>query len=132
MPKPDWSYRVRRSTAGLGLFACREFQRGETIIEYTGEIISDAEANRRGGRYLFRLNRNWVIDGSTRSNVARYINHSCRPNAYAELSADEQQVHIIAKRRIAPEEEITYHYGKEYVQMYITPHGCRCQACQVK
>lgn len=125
-------YVVKRSSAGLGLFANREYKKGEQIIEYTGETVTEEEANRRGGKYLFELNDNWTIDGKGRSNTARYINHSCKPNAYPELTEDEKQVFIFAKRTIKPGEEITYNYGKFYFNMEIKPHGCRCAACQIK
>lgn len=119
----------KRSSAGLGLYAAETIKRGETIIEYTGPIISAAEADKKGGSYLFSLNENWVIDGSGRSNTARYINHSCSPNAYAELTADEKQVYIIADQTINPHDEITIDYGEEYVAIMITPYGCKCASC---
>lgn len=120
---------VKRSRAGLGLFAAMPFAKGELVIEYTGEVISEAEANRRGGKYLFELNDHWTIDGTNRSNVARYINHSCRPNCYPELNEDETRVFIYAKRKIAPGEELTYHYGNDYFERVIKPLGCRCEKC---
>jgi SET domain-containing protein len=120
---------VKRSSAGLGLFAAEDYKRGDIIIEYVGTIISTAEADKKGGKYLFSLNEDWVIDGSSRSNTARYINHSCKPNCYAELSADERQVFIIAKRAIKSGEELCYNYGKEYVDIMIKPSGCKCASC---
>lgn len=123
------SYSVKRSSAGLGLYAARDYKKGELIIEYTGETITADEANRRGGKYLFELNDNWTIDGKGRGNTARYINHSCRPNAYPELSEDETQVHIYAKRAIRLGEEITYNYGKMYFTQLLKPMGCRCAKC---
>ena len=120
---------VKRSSAGLGLYANRQYAKGDLIIEYTGERISTDEGNRRGGKYLFELNDDWMIDGKDRQNTARYINHSCRPNAYPELSEDETQVHIYAKKKISPGEEITYHYGKGYFDILIKPAGCKCEKC---
>jgi SET domain-containing protein len=121
--------KVKRSQAGLGLFATREYVKDDLIIEYTGETITEDEANRRGGKYLFQLNKKYVIDGKGRQNLSRYINHSCRPNAYPELSEDETQVHIYAKKKIAIGDEITYHYGKDYFERLIKPLGCRCEKC---
>ncbi len=121
--------KVKRSSAGLGLFAAEEFKRGEKIIEYIGDIITEEEANERGGKYLFELNDKWTIDGKGRENVARYINHGCKPNCYPELTADEKQVFIFAKRKILPGEELTYDYGKEYVRQIIDPIGCACSHC---
>jgi SET domain-containing protein len=126
------SFVVKRSSAGLGLFAIREFKKGERIIEYTGETITEEEANSRGGKYLFELNDKWTIDGKDRKNIARYINHSCKPNCYPELSENEKRVFIYAKRKIEPDEELTYNYGKFYFDMEIKPLGCRCTACQKK
>lgn len=120
---------VKRSSAGLGLFAAQAFKKGDCVIEYTGEVISETEANRRGGKYLFELNDNWTIDGKNRKNIARYINHSCRPNCYPELNETETAIFIYAKRNIALGEEITYDYGTDYVTRVIKPLGCRCQKC---
>lgn len=121
---------IGRARAGLGLFASRPIKRGQRIIEYTGEIISGAAADRKGGRYLFEVSRNTVIDGTARKNLARYLNHSCRPNCYAEI--DGQRVFIFAKRNIPIGEELAYHYGREYFNDFIRPNGCRCQACHGK
>jgi SET domain-containing protein len=120
---------VKRSRAGLGLFATQLFTRGEFIIEYTGEHIATEEADRRGGKYLFILNEKITIDGKGRENTARYINHSCKPNAEAESDDDAGKIRISAKRKILPGEEITYDYGKEYWNEYIKPHGCKCTHC---
>lgn len=120
---------VKKSSAGLGLFAAEPIKKGETVIEYTGTTISAAAADKKGGKYLFELNENWTIDGSDRSNTARYINHSCKPNCFAELTADEKQVFIISKRNIVAGEELTYDYGKEYVAIMIAPNGCKCISC---
>ena len=125
-------YVVKKSSAGLGLFANKTYHKGDLIIEYTGERITEAEAQRRGGRYLFELNDEWTIDGKGRENTARYVNHSCKPNAYPELTDDETQVFIYAKKTIQPDEEITYDYGKQYFNIMLKPHGCRCAACQAK
>lgn len=125
-------YTVRKSSAGLGLYANREYKRGDLIIEYTGETITEEEANRRGGKYLFELNDKWTIDGKGRANKARYINHSCVPNAYPELTYNEKQVFIFAKKKISPGEEITYNYGSDYFKRVIKPLGCRCPKCATK
>lgn len=120
---------VKRSSAGLGLFAAVLFDKGDLVIEYTGEVINEEEANRRGGKYLFELNDERTIDGSDRKNLARYINHSCHPNCYPEINDDETKVFIYAKRKISPGEELTYNYGTDYFKRIITPLGCRCPKC---
>ena len=126
------STRVGRSPTGLGLFATKPIKRGATIATYRGRRISTAEAARRearGARYMFELNSRWTIDGSPRWNRARYINHSCRPNA--EAVGRKGGIVIVATRRIEPGEEITYDYGREYLD-YFFKAGCRCAACRAK
>ena len=120
--------RVGRSSAGLGLFTNAPIERGGFIIEYTGTILTDKEADEKGGKYLFEVAKNKVIDGSHRGNIARYINHSCKPNAEPEIRRG--RVYIFAKRNIKAGEEITYNYGKEYFNDYIKPYGCRCDHCK--
>lgn len=123
---------VKRSAAGLGLFAIRDFVKGDLIIEYTGETISEEEANNRGGKYLFELNDDRTIDAKDRKNLARYINHSCKPNCYPELNETESRVHIYAKQKITCNEELTYNYGKKYFEDIIKPLGCQCKKCTTK
>jgi len=123
------SVKVKRSTSGLGLFAARDFKKGEQIIEYTGEKITEDEANRRGGKYLFELNDEWTIDGKGRDNKARYINHSCKPNSYPEIDETEEHIYIYAKKDITSGEEIVYNYGKMYFNELIEKGGCICIGC---
>jgi SET domain-containing protein len=120
-------YATKRTTTGLGLFALKPIPKGTRIIEYTGPLISNDEVERRSGKYFFGVNTKWSIDGSPRSNVARYLNHSCRPNAEAIISG--RRVWIWSMKNIATGEEITYDYGKEYFEGVIEPIGCRCGKC---
>lgn len=119
---------VKRSKAGLGLFAARPFKKGETITEYIGFVLTPSEGSQRNSKYIFAVDETKDIDGSPRWNIARYINHSCRPNAEAEEEGG--RVFIRAKRNIMLGEEVSYDYGKEYFDEYIKPTGCRCEKCQ--
>jgi len=121
--------RVGRSSAGLGLFAQEELKKGDFVIRYTGEKITTDEADRRGGKYLFTLDKKYVVDGKGRENTARYINHSCRPNCEAEIDEDDWTINIYTRRAIKIGEELTCDYGKEYWNDYIKPYGCRCPKC---
>jgi uncharacterized protein len=126
------STRVGRSATGLGLFATKPIKRGDTIATYRGRRISTAEAERRearGARYMFTINSRWSIDGSPRWNLARYINHSCRPNA--NPVGRNGGIVIVASRRIEPGEEITFDYGQEYLD-YFFKNDCRCAACRAR
>jgi SET domain-containing protein len=130
---PSRAFRIGRSTTGLGLFAIKPIKRAAHIAAYRGRVISTEEADRRearGARYMFELTTKWTIDGSPRWNLARYINHSCRPNA--EPIGRKGGIVIVALRRIEPGEEITYDYGREYYKYFLETGGCRCAACRKK
>jgi SET domain-containing protein len=130
---PRRRYRIGRSSAGLGLFATKPYKKGEYIVTYRGRRIRNAEADEleaRGSRYMFEINSRWTIDGSKRWNVARYVNHSCRPNA--EALERRRRIVYVARRRIKPEEEITVDYGKDYFEAFIGKKNCRCMACRSK
>ena len=121
---------VKKSFAGLGLFTKEPIARDEFIIEYTGQILTSAHANKRGGKYLFETSKNRTIDGSGRDNLARYINHSCRPNC--EVDILRGRIMIFSKRAIKEGEELTYDYEKEYFDEHIKPYGCKCEHCRVR
>jgi uncharacterized protein len=125
------AFRIGRSKTGLGLFAAKPIKRAAHIAAYRGRRISTEEADRRearGARYMFELTKRWTIDGSPRWNLARYINHSCRPNA--KPVGRNGGIVIVALRRIEPGEEITYDYGREYLDYFLQTGGCRCAACR--
>jgi len=131
MTKSRYSYFIKRTAHGLGFFAAEPIPAGKRIVEYTGPIISNEEVDKRkNGKYFFGLNTKWSIDGTPRSNIARYINHSCRPNGEAIISG--RHVWIWSKRAIKAGEEISYNYGKEYFDVHIKPVGCRCVKCTEK
>jgi SET domain-containing protein len=122
---------IKRTSTGLGLIAIKPIRKGKRIIEYFGPLISNEKVERSNGKYFFEVNTKWSIDGSLRQNIARYINHSCRPNAEAFVS-QSRRVWIWSMKKIKPGEEITYDYGKEYFEGIIEPMGCRCGKCGAK
>jgi uncharacterized protein len=123
--------RVGRAATGLGLFAVKPITAKAYIVTYRGKRIPTALAHRREreatAKYMFEINRRWTIDGSSRRNLGRYINHACRPNCEAVLR--KGQMVFVALRDIPPGEEITLDYGKDYFDLFIAPLGCRCAAC---
>jgi uncharacterized protein len=126
-------FRVGRSRTGLGLFATEEIKKRTFIAEYKGPRLANELAEKleaRGNRYLYEINSRWTIDGSTRKNIARYANHSCRPNA--ESHQLNGKVILRAIKRIKPGDEITYDYGTDYYRNVITPRGCKCVKCREK
>ena len=122
-------FAVKRTKTGLGLFATKPIPKGKRLIEYFGPLVPNEEVEKSSKKYFFSVNRKWSIDGSGRSNLARYINHSCKPNAEAFVS-NRRRVWIWSAKNIKPGEEITYDYGKEYFEGIIEPIGCKCKRCR--
>jgi uncharacterized protein len=129
--KLDVDFIIKRTKTGLGLIANKRIPKGKRLMEYVGPLVPNEVVERSNGKYFFEVSTKWSIDGSARENTARYINHSCRPNAEAFLSQN-RRVWIWTRRNIKPGEEITYDYGKEYFEGIIEPMGCRCDKCASK
>lgn len=130
----DKPYRIGRSKTGLGLFATRPIKKGTKIIRYIGPMLDcnkkkdDAVEN----KYLFQISKRWTVDGSVRKNIARYINHACKPNAESDVSVKKRKIIIRAIKNIEPGEEINYDYGTDYFKEYLKPIGCKCDSCETK
>lgn len=109
----------RSGIHGRGVFARRLIHEDETVCEYKGEIISEAEVARRYPEDMDGLNHTFVfgvehdhnIDGGTKGNIARWINHSCGPNC--DTYEKDKRMFIRAIRDIRPGEELSYDYWIE-------------------
>ncbi|KAF7959450.1 hypothetical protein EAE96_001067 [Botrytis aclada] len=117
--------------AGFGLFTAEPVKKGDFLSEYTGELISDNETERRGVEYnakfmsfLFSLNKEWTIDAMRMGNKTRFINH-------AESEADgmncaakillvngEHRIAFRATRDILIGEELLFDYGPKFAELY--------------
>ena len=119
---------------GKGMFALRPLPKGTRLIEYLGERISHAEADRRYARahensphtMLFAVDDKVVIDATRKGNSARYINHSCAPNC--EAVDEEGRIFIETIKPIKAGEEITYDYNLVLDERH-TPAVKRAHAC---
>jgi SET domain-containing protein len=115
------------SIHGMGAFAAVPIVKGSLVIEYIGQKITKAESLRRCEKenwFIFALDDTYDLDGAVGWNPARFINHSCAPNCDAELI--DGHIWIIARRDIAPGEEITFNYGYD-LDAY-QEHPCQCGA----
>jgi SET domain-containing protein len=130
-----WISTRRSSIHGRGVYARRAIPDGTRVVEYTGERITKREALRREAQrlerrrrgqddsvYIFELNGRYDLDGRSRGNVARYINHSCSPNCRVEILRG--RIWIIARRDIAAGEELTFDYGFRFTEW--RKHACLC------
>jgi len=138
MSSNKFVYKKKSRIHGWGLYAKIAIPKGTRVIEYVGEKITKAEADRRGPRlveyakkhqqsgavYIFVLNKKYDIDGHVEYNTAKYINHSCEPNCEVEIIRGH--IWIIALRDIQKDEEIFYNYG--YDMDTYDDHPCLCQS----
>ena len=107
----------RSGVHGKGVFALVDLAPGETLIEYTGEIITWTEALDRhphdpsdpNHTFYFHIDEDRVIDAKYGGNSARWINHSCKPNCEADI--EDGRVFIRSLRAIEAGEELFYDYG---------------------
>jgi hypothetical protein len=131
---------VRRSKIqGRGVYATRAIGEGERIIEYTGLLITNQEADaqcddegmRRHHTFLFGVDDEFTVDGASGGNEARFINHSCEPNC--ESVIEGRRVFIDALRDIGAGEEVAYDYWYTTDRGYTLQdlrriYPCRCGA----
>jgi len=140
-PAPITGRRIQTRRSGVhgkGVFALSDFAKGETIIEYVGEIITWKEALRRhphdpkdpNHTFYFHIDETHVIDAKYGGNSSRWINHSCKPNC--EPDEVEGRIFIKALRDIQAGEELNYDYGL-VIEAPLTPalkleYPCWCGA----
>ena len=128
---------LRQSTIhGRGVYARVDIPKGTRLIEYTGEHISNAEADRRYDdermprhhTFLFILDNRTCVDAAVGGNVSRYINHSCDPNCIAWIEG--RHIWIDALRDIAAGEELSYDYEYDFLPEYTVEelefYHCEC------
>ena len=132
-------WKVKKSKVhGYGVFASKEIEKNKKIIEYIGEKITKKEGDKRsaerikkylnkkneGSVYIFELNKKYDIDGNTKYNKAKFINHSCNPNC--EVDIVKNRIWISSIKKIKKGDELSYDYGYEFDKDDYMDHICRC------
>ncbi|ODV94822.1 hypothetical protein PACTADRAFT_17503 [Pachysolen tannophilus NRRL Y-2460] len=129
---------VNAGNKGNGLRAIREYKPHSFIVEYTGEVMDQNEVERRlndlyhGGAknhfFFLNLEKGFSIDSGIKGSVARFVNHSCEPNAEMQkwIVHGEPRVGLFAgPKGIQAGDEITYHYNFEWFPDAV-PQPCYC------
>jgi uncharacterized protein len=130
-------FEIRRSAIqGRGAFAVRAIPKGTRVVEYTGERITHAQADKRYddeamGRhhtFLFIATQRTVVDARKEGSEAKYINHSCDPNCEAVIDGGRIFIETVKAVRAGQELSYDYSYGRDGTE---TPaderrYACRC------
>ncbi|RDL31117.1 uncharacterized protein BP5553_09906 [Venustampulla echinocandica] len=116
---------------GYGLYTAEAVQKGCFLSEYTGEVISRGEGDRRGVIYdqkllsfLFDLNSEKTIDGARLGNKARFMNHADKEKDGLNCAANiclvngEHRIKFIALRDIDAGEELLFDYGQAFAKKH--------------
>lgn len=125
---------------GWGIRLEVALKKDDFIIEYMGEVVGKVEYERRKKLYIEQQEKNTyfmqlqndpflMIDASRKSSIARFTNHSCRPNCYTQKwnTLGQPVVGIFAAKDIAAGTEVTIDY-----QMPELYRSCRCGAVNCK
>lgn len=93
---------------GYGVFAARDFQRGELVIRATGPVLPSQS--------MYSIQIDWDRHMQVDS-PAQYLNHSCNPNLGVR-SCNIDGVEFVALRNIKEDDEITFDYAMTEYRHY--------------
>jgi uncharacterized protein len=101
---------VRPTRFGKGVFARREFRKGEKILQFRGRIYAkkDYLSKVKPEKCHYMQIDSEVYLGPT-TTADNFVNHCCEPNA--ALNITKGKAYLIALANIPPEAEITFDYS---------------------
>ena len=125
-PESDYLYieTSQLPNAGNGLFSAIDIYKDEMIAVFKGDLLTDAEASKRAesgaDKYFIIMPNGDVMDSMLVDCFAKFANDATgfsnsdyKNNAKIAFD-DENQVGVIAVRKIKSGEEIFCSYGKSY------------------
>uniref|UniRef100_A0A8C5F5Y6 Euchromatic histone-lysine N-methyltransferase 1a n=1 Tax=Gadus morhua TaxID=8049 RepID=A0A8C5F5Y6_GADMO len=133
----------RTQKMGWGVQALQDIPQGAFICEYVGEIVTDAEADKReNDSFLFTLDNKvgevHCIDARRYGNVGRFVNHLCDPNLVAVRVFTSHQdlrfprIAFFSCRPIRAGEQIGFDYGDHYWRIKRRFFSCQCGSLQCR
>ena len=135
MPLPR-IVRKRSKLHGFGVFAAEPINKNTRIIDYAGELVRTRDVHGREARYLkqgclwvYRVDKVWSRDAAVGGNIARFINHACKPNCWIEVDNKTRTIWVRAAKQIRKGEELVYDYNTEGDK--VIPCMCR-PGCKTK
>lgn len=117
--------RIAKSRLGMGLFASAKIEARETIFYLTGREMDFNEAVvSEQGEHSIQIGLDRYVSTTSRARYpdspARYLNHSCSPNA-----GFVDEIRLVALNSIYPGEEICFDYSTTMLERY-WEMDCRC------
>ncbi|RKF64433.1 putative set domain-containing protein [Erysiphe neolycopersici] len=112
---------IKTVDRGYGVRSTRCFEPNQIIVEYTGEIITEEECDRRmredyknnDCHYLMSFDQSMIID-ATKGSIACFVNHSCNPNCRMVkwiVGGNPRLALFAGDKPIMTGDELTYDYN---------------------
>lgn len=124
LPVDDY-LKVARSRTGRGVFAMKDFKKGETICEFAGRFRSgdlDEEIDDRTRDNMVRYDRHKYV--SPEGEIGAFFNHSCEPNS--KIMKRQKKLWVVALQDIKAGKQVTFDYSTVTARDDIWRMDCKC------
>ncbi|KAI9327998.1 hypothetical protein BDR26DRAFT_874677 [Obelidium mucronatum] len=126
---------IKTELKGYGLKATKAMKKGQFVIEYCGEVLSQSMFLKRvrdysesGAKhfYFMSIKSDEVIDAYKKGNHARFMNHSCVPNCELQKWVVGNQIRMgfFTVADVEAGEELTFDY--KFERYGAEPQICYC------
>lgn len=125
---PDVVLRWISRDIGWGVFAKKNFKKGEYLAHYTGVVRKRQKSDERNSycfeyRYSPEEPSPFLIDARNQGGISRYINHSSKGNLEPALASIGSLTYVVllANRAIQKGQQLCYNYGPDYWSRRLAP-----------